>query len=178
MRSLLIAASALSLLAAPALAQPAQGHNVVTGPPGLRSSEPLVHHPTHLGDQPDRGQISPALPSAQLGPNASVTEDLMTAHRAIQHHRLGLAQEALERANTAALNDYELNLGAQQSTTARNIHAALEALGRHDPQMAMNIIEQTVPATQQVGEGYGNGGTHYGAYDHEAHPGQGPEVTR
>ena len=105
MRYLLVYASAFSVVAAAAYAQPMNGPNtVVTGPPGFRSTEPLVHHPTNLNEATTRSEISPALPQPNVGPNAGIADMLQHAQNAIQSNRLGLAQAALEQAETASLN--------------------------------------------------------------------------
>lgn len=113
---------------------------------------PLVHHPTNLTSQDTRSIISPALPPPPVGPNADATAYLQAAQNAIARHHLGEAQSSLENAETYLLNR-SVPMGAvnqpDQSPAVNNIQHALDALGHHDRQTAMSLIQRTIPLAQQ-----------------------------
>lgn len=156
MRSLFLSAAMLALVATPALAQNGQ---VVTGPPGLRSVEPLVHHPTNLNAETARSRVSPALPQPGLSPGAPAEAYLHTAEHALRTHRLGLAQSALGHAETALLNR-SMRSGfvgqPHRSPAVETIDRARQALGHHDIRMAMDLVHRTIDMTEhrQTAEAY------------------------
>jgi len=149
MRALFLSAGVLALLAAPAMAQTVQTGpgKVVTGPHDLPSVEPLVNHPTNLNAATTHSVISPALPSANLGPNATAADYLRVAQQALSSNRLGLAQSSLENAETLMLTrSVPMGTGGQpdQSQGVQNINQALQALAAHDTTSAMNLVQQTL----------------------------------
>ena len=161
MRSLLLSLTSLSLLAAsPVLAQtysgapvPAGPGKVVTGPPGLPSVEPLSRNASNINQSNTRSRIAPALPSTDLGPNASASDYLRAAQNALASGQTGRAQEALENAETRLLTrSTPMGMSGQpdQNPAVNNINSALQSLGAHDAQGAMRIVQQTIPMTDQM----------------------------
>jgi hypothetical protein len=169
MRSqLLLCTAAAMFAAAPAIAQystyptapppptrvvPAGPGKVVTGPPDLPSIEPLSQRATNINSADTRSIISPALPSAPVGPNASAADYLQAAQSALAAGRTGEAQEALENAETLLLTrsvpQGEVNT-TDQSPAVRNVNAALQALGSSDTAQAMSLVQQTIPMVNQM----------------------------
>lgn len=165
MRSQLLAFTALAVLAAaPAFAQTsytappprvvATGPGkVVTGPPGLPSVEPLSPRASNINSSDVRSIIAPALPQPPVGPNAGPSAYLQAAQSALAANQTGQAQEALEDAETALL-DRSVPLGAvnnpSDNPAVHNVNAALQALAAHDNAQAMNLIQQTIPMTDQM----------------------------
>jgi hypothetical protein len=148
MRSLLLSLAMLPVLAAaPAIAQPGPG-KVVTGPPGLPSVEPLSSHASNITGADTRSVIAPALPSVELGRNATAVDYLQAARSALASGQTGRAQSALESAETLLLTR-SVPQGAtgapDQNPAVRNVNAALRSLSRHDIQGAMNLVQQTIP---------------------------------
>lgn len=156
MRSLLLSLTMLSLAAAaPAVAQTVQTGpgKVVTGPRTLPSVEPYSQRASNLPGMPIHSEIAPALPSVDLGPNATATDYLQAARSALAANQTGRAQSALENAETLLLTR-SVALGAtgnpDDNPAVRNVNAALQSLGSNDIQGAMNLVEQTIPMTQQA----------------------------
>jgi hypothetical protein len=155
-RSLLLSLTMLSLAAvAPAVAQTVQTSpgKVVTGPRTLPSVEPYSQRASNLPGMPIHSEIAPALPSVDLGPNATATDYLEAARSALAADQTGRAQSALENAETLLLTR-SVALGAtgnpDDNPAVRNVNAALQSLGSNDIQGAMNLVEQTIPMTQQA----------------------------
>lgn len=149
MRSLLLSAGLVALVAAPAMAQnaPYGPGKVVTGPPSLPSTEPLVQYPTNLNGATTRSTISPALPNANLGPNATATDYLRVAQRALSTNQLGLAQSSIENAETLLLTravPYGAVNQPDNSASVQNLNQALQALASRDVPTAMNLVQQTI----------------------------------
>ncbi len=152
MRSVLLSAGVLALLAGPALAQsvPAGPGKVVTGPRSLPSVEPLVNRPTNLNAATTHSEISPALPTPDLGPNASAGDYLRAAQNALSRHQLGLAQSCIENAQTLLLTRSvpQGAVGTPDSNPAvSNLSQALQALANHDTATAMNLVQQSISMT-------------------------------
>lgn len=152
MRSVLLSAGILALLASPALAQSvtAGPGKVVTGPHDLPSVQPLVHRPTNLNAATTHSEISPALPTPDLGPNASAGDYLRAAQSALSRNQLGLAQSCIENAQTLLLTR-SVPQGAvntpDSSPGINNLTQALQALANHDTPTAMNLVQQTLSMT-------------------------------
>ncbi len=151
MRCLLLSFAMLNLVVSmPALAQtvhPGPG-KVVTGPPDLPSVEPYSPRASNLPGMTIHSDIAPALPSANLGPNATATDYLQAASRALSARQTGLAQSALENAETLLLTR-SVPQGAtdqpDQGQAVKNVNAALQALASNDIQGAISLVQQTIP---------------------------------
>jgi hypothetical protein len=165
MRSLLLSFTAMTVLAAaPAFAQggvqryadtgvPAGTGRVVTGPPDLPSVQPLSHRDSNINASDTRTKIAPALPSPGVGPDAPASEFLRAAANALASGQTGRAQEALEDAETQLLSrsmPADMIGQPDQNPAVGNIHSALQALGSHDPQRAMQIVQQTIAMVDQM----------------------------
>lgn len=152
MRSILLSACALALLASPSFGQTvtAGPGKVVTGPQSLPSVEPLVNRPTNLNAATTHNVISPALPTPDLGPNATAADYLRAAQRALSRNQLGLAQSCIENAQTLLLTR-SVPQGAvntpDSSPGVNNLTQALQALANHDTATAMNLVQQTLSMT-------------------------------
>lgn len=139
--------------AAPALAQsaPVGPGKVVTGPPSLPSVEPLSSGASNINAADTRSVIAPALPSVDLGPDATAVDYLRVARSALAADQTGRAQSALENAETLLLTR-SVALGTtgnpDQHPAVRNIHAALQALADHDIQDAMSLVQHAIPLAE------------------------------
>jgi hypothetical protein len=132
MRSLLLSASILVLVAAPAMAQGVQ---------------PYSRQPSNINQSDTRSKIAPALPSANLGPNATATDYLRVAQRALSTNQLGLAQSSIEDAETLLLTravPYGAVNQPDNSASIQNLNQALQALASRDVPTAMNLVQQTI----------------------------------
>lgn len=144
----------LSLPASIALAAaPVFGTTVVTGPPGLPSVEASSPRASNITGSDTRSVIAPALPPVSLGPDATATRYLLEARRALAANQTGRAQSALEHAETLLLTR-SVPIGAandpDRNPAVLNVNAALRSLASGDTGEAINLIQQTIPMTQQV----------------------------
>jgi hypothetical protein len=140
--------------AAPAFAQniPVGPGKVVTGPPSLPSVEPLSPGASNINGADTRSVIAPALPSVDLGPNATAVDYLQVAQSALAANQTGRAQSALENAETLLLTRsvaLDTTGNPDQHPAVRNISAALQALANSDIQDAMNLVQQTIPMAER-----------------------------
>ena len=138
MRYTLLASAAILTLAmaAPAFAQTATGarpgNEVGTG-----NSLPMSNQASNIGHGDTKSSIAPRLPS----PNAGMEGDgqpvslLGAAQRALKAGHTGMAQEALERAETRLLDRSTTQAAAatpDQGMVIGHIESARTALGRGD----------------------------------------------
>jgi hypothetical protein len=153
----LLPASLLAIAAfaaAPAMAQsvPDGPGKVVTGLPDLPSVEPQSLGASNINGADTRSVIAPALPSVDVGPNATAVDYLQVAQSALAADQTGRAQSALENAETMLLTR-SVPLGTtadpDQNPAIANISAALRALANSDIQAAMNLVQQAVPMAEQ-----------------------------
>lgn len=165
MRALVLSLGVLPalLVTAPVWAQtvhPGPG-KVVTGPPTLPSVEPLSHQASNLPGMQIRSTIAPALPSVDLGANATAGDYLRAARQALASGNTGRAQAALENAETLLLTrsvPYGTNNRPDQSPAIRNVDAALRSLAAHDIQSAMNLTGKAIAtAGHAVGQSAASG---------------------
>jgi hypothetical protein len=144
-------------LASLAAAQPApSGANPDTGARpgneiGTGSSLPYSDRSSNITPQDTRSTIAPNLPSPPVGPNASPRDYLAAARTALLQGHTGEGQQALEMAETRAL-DRSVPL-FQTDVPSRNplvdeINQALQALGSGDRGRAVQIIEAAMAHTQ------------------------------
>jgi hypothetical protein len=158
LRRVLLVSSTLSGLAlavpplgAPALAQGvsqglSQGASPTYGP------NPTSTKASNIGAGDVTSPIAPQLPSPGLGPDATVAQYLAVARSALIAGKTGLAQEALEDAETTALTrSVPYNAGGKPdgSPLVRDIESALHALGSGDLVMAGHFTDV---ATQEAGK--------------------------
>ncbi len=114
---------------------------------GTGSSLPLSDRASNIGPGDTRSTIAPNLPSPQVGEDAPVQAYLQAARSALIAGRTGEAQQALEMAETRAL-DRSVPL-FQTNAPSRNplvdqIGQALGALGARDRGRAVQIIDQAL----------------------------------
>ena len=144
-----VAAAWLAGAPAPAAAQPnpdtgaRPGNEIGTG-----SSLPLGTAASNLNAATARSTIAPNLPSPAVGPGAGPRAYLMAARAALAAGRTGEAQQALEMAETRAL-DRSTPLGAtgQPSTSplVAQIARALQALANGDRGGSVAAIDAALP---------------------------------
>jgi hypothetical protein len=150
MRNVLLAsATMLALAAAPAFAQTppntpdgARPGNVI----GTNNSLPTSDNASNIRRSDTRSPIAPRLPSTPLGQNGTSVQYLTAAKTALQRHRTGEAQEALEQAETRLL-DRSTPQGADPldvNPRVRQIRSAREALGAGDLAHAGQIIDTLI----------------------------------
>lgn len=178
MRSVVLSFTALvglGLVPALALAAPMQNGAMQPGPmqgtevqgelPAPPQHVRTVDHPTNLTSSDTHSRISPALPQPDVGPNATATQYLHAARRAIENHRLGQAQAALENAETYLLNrsvpQGQVNQ-QDENPAVHNIQQALDALGNHHVQQTLSLIDETIPMAHRHEMAMRGGPMHHG----------------
>ncbi|MDA8049199.1 MAG: hypothetical protein M0002_04200 [Rhodospirillales bacterium] len=134
-------------LAIPGMAQaPATPATPTYGP------NPTSTKASNLGPGTTTSPIAPQLPSTGLGPNATVGQYLGVARSALTSGKTGLAQEALENAETQALTrsvPYTTGNTPDSSPLVRDINSALQALGSGNLALAGHYTDV---ATQEAGK--------------------------
>jgi hypothetical protein len=109
-------------------------------PAGAPGGPPFGANPTstkasNLPTSTITSPIAPQLPSTGLGPNATIGQFLSVARSALTEGKTGLAQEALENAETLALTrsvPFRTGNVPDSSSLVGNIRQARGALGRND----------------------------------------------
>ena len=142
---------ALAASTAAALAQPApdgaRPGNVI----GTGESLPKSDNAGNLNPQTTRSLLAPNLPSPPAGDDLQTL--LLDARTSLQAGRTGQAQEALERAETRAL-DRSVTKGSEHVPAANpvvsRISAALQALGAGQSAQAILLIDAAVPEAAQA----------------------------
>lgn len=149
-----LAAAALLIAAAPALAQVPRGANPITGARpgneiGTGASLPLSDKPGNITPDDTASPIAGRLPDPAGGEDTSPLGFLLSARDALAAGRDGEAQEALERAETRAL-DRSVPLfqtgTPSQTPVVQRIHAALLALGSGDRTRAAGLVDEAITA--------------------------------
>jgi len=110
---------------------------------GTGNSLPMSSRASNTTPSNTQGTVAPRLPTPSVGEDASVRSYLTAARDALAANRTGMAQEALERAETRALDRSVLasNVSnADQSGLVSQIHAARTALGNGDRSGASQAI--------------------------------------
>ncbi|MBV9654813.1 MAG: hypothetical protein JOZ42_09650 [Acetobacteraceae bacterium] len=128
--------------------------------PGVGPSYPASNNASNINGADSRSQVAPRLPAPAVGESASPRAYLQDAQRALAERRTGAAQEALERAETAFLNNPSNPADPQggpignppQQTTEQ----ARQALGRGDTAQARQLVDQVL--AQMGAEGRPVGG--------------------
>jgi len=132
-KTLLLSAAALALTAGPALAQSQTirpGHV-----PGVGDSQPASSQASNIDSADARSTIAPRLPEPAGGPSAGPDHYIRDAQRALAHHQTGMAQQAIEMAETRLLD--RSVLATAVNTPADNpaitaLEAARHDLAKHD----------------------------------------------
>jgi len=126
-----------------ALAVPAAAQN--TSQPASNIKGMTIHSP-----------IAPRLPAVGLPDGATTTQYLQAAQRALSARQTGLAQQALESAETRWLTrsvPADQRQAPYSGPVIENISAGRQALGQKDIQRALTLVQQTIPMTQQADAG-------------------------
>jgi hypothetical protein len=115
---------------------------------GTGASGPFSNNSSNIGPQDTTSTIAPNLPSPNVGEGASPRRYLEAARTALLVGRTGEAQQALEMAETRAL-DQSVPL-FQTGVPSKNplvgeIQQALDALGHGDRGQAVKIVEAAIP---------------------------------
>ena len=114
---------------------------------GTGQSLPLSNNAGNIGPQDTQSRIAPNLPSPDVGENAPSAAYLRAARTALLQGRTGEAQQALEMAETRALDRsvplFQTNMPSK-SPMVDTIEKALNALGAGDRAGAVQLIEQAL----------------------------------
>ena len=128
--------------------------------PGVGESEPSSTRASNINRRDTRSDIAPRLPTPRGGENASPDTYLRDAQRALSQHRTGAAQEALERAETAFLNNPSNPAepgGPVSNPQQQATEQARQALGRGDTAGAQQLVNQAL--SQSASGGPSGGGS-------------------
>jgi hypothetical protein len=133
------AAVLLAIAATPALAQ--------TPPDATGGKEPMSTAPANVGPASTKTLWSPQLPAPAIGDDAPPAAFVKAAQGAIAANRLGEAQEAIERAESRALDRSVRPSKAGQPSRqvlVQQLAAARQALASGDKAGAMNQLSQAL----------------------------------
>jgi hypothetical protein len=126
-------------LAAPALAQQQWAHQ-----PGTGESGPASATASNIGPADTHSDIAPHFQSPDVGPNAGPVGYLKAAEKALDQHRTGEAEQALEMAETRLL-DRSTPVGdanqPDQNGMVQKVSMARQALGQNDIKGARKAID-------------------------------------
>jgi hypothetical protein len=147
-------APALPAYTPPAYAPVPAGANPVTGARpgniiGTRSSLPRSGQASNINSADTRSVIAPTLPVPPVGPDADTRQFLSSARQALATGQTGMAQEALERAETRLLDRSiaPSQVNVPDSTPYINgINQALQALGSNNIGGAIQIVDSMLAA--------------------------------
>jgi hypothetical protein len=142
----------LSLITIPVMAQTTAGLNPATGArpghePGSGESLPRSGNASNIDQADSRSAIAPTLPRSGLGDNATSADYLRAARASLVAGHSGQAQQALEMAETRALDrsvaQGETNMPSDSRLVSR-IRDALHALGGRNNKQAIAFIDQAL----------------------------------
>ena len=118
---------------------------------GTGSSLPLSDKASNIAPGDTTSVIAPNLPSPPIGENASARDYLLAARSALLLGRTGEAQQALEMAETRALDRsvplFQTNV-ASKNPLVEEVTQALQALSVGDRGRAVQIIEAALAQAQ------------------------------
>jgi hypothetical protein len=161
-KTLLTSATLLGLaFGLPALAQPYAPTNDQPPPgetwahqPGTGMSGPASNNASNIDQSDSRSAIAPHLPQPTQGENASPEAYLRDAQAALAQRRTGLAQQALEMAETRLLDRSTAPEAAQmpdQRPEITQVSQARNALGHGDVQGASAAIQMALNSSPYQG---------------------------
>jgi hypothetical protein len=130
--------------------------------PGTGESGPASSKASNIDPADSRSDIAPHLPSPGGGPNASPQDYLREANSALGAHQTGLAQQALEMAETRLLDRSTLPDAANQpdqSSMIKQVTQARDALGHGDVSGARSAIQTALAGTSAPPMAGGDMGT-------------------
>jgi hypothetical protein len=126
-------------LAAPALAQQQWAHQ-----PGTGESGPASATASNIGPADTHSDIAPHFKSPDVAQNAGPVGYLKAAQKALDQHRTGEAEQALEMAETRLL-DRSTPVGTadqpDQNVMVQKVSMARQALGQNDIKGARKAID-------------------------------------
>jgi hypothetical protein len=134
--TLAVPALAMAQMAAPPIARP--GNDIGTG-----QSLPLSNHSSNITGMDTRSTIAPRLPSPDVAAGAGPRQYLMAARRALAANQTGAAQQALEMAETRALDRSVAPANAGMPDTNGLVHQigqARRSLATGDRATTMQLI--------------------------------------
>lgn len=112
--------------------------------PGTGESGPASNRASNIDSADTRSDIAPHLPSPGVAAGSAPDEYLRAAQTALQSHKTGEAQQALEMAETRLL-DRSTPVGSagqpDQDTQVQSVSAARKALAGGDVQGAQQAIQ-------------------------------------
>jgi hypothetical protein len=118
---------------------------------GTGSSQPSSDKASNITPQDTRSDIAPNLPSPPIGAGASVRDYLVAARSALLQGRTGETQQALEMAETRALDRsvplFQTNVPSSNPLIDQ-IEQALHALSAGDRARAVQTIETAIAQAQ------------------------------
>ncbi len=112
-------------------------------------AEPYSPNASNITPADTRSDIAPRLPIPPVGENANPEQLLRAAQEALNMRHTGLAQEALERAETRLLDRATAPSAANQPDDAPRIAMitqARQALGNGDLATAQRLVGQALAA--------------------------------
>ncbi len=115
--------------------------------PGTGESGPASARASNIDAADTRSAIAPHLPQPQAGTGATPVRYLREADRALQKHRTGEAQQALEMAETRLLDRSTPATDAKQTDdrpAIQHVNMARKALAAGDIQGARQAIQQAL----------------------------------
>ena len=149
----------LLLASAGALAQPVPlGANPETGARpgneiGTGMSLPMSDKASNIGADDTASPLAPRLPPPDVGDDASVHSLLLAARAALIAGRTGEAQEALEMAETRALDRSVplLQTGVpSESPLVAKIRSSLQTLGTGDRMATARLLDEAIAETART----------------------------
>ncbi len=116
------------------------GHEI-----GVGESLPRSSKSSNINGYDTHSTIAPTLPEPNVGPDANAGQLLAAANQALATHQTGMAEEAMERAETRILTrSVPQSMGDQASMNpvVQQIQQARQLLGAHDIAGAQQILNQ------------------------------------
>ena len=120
--------------------------------PGVGESQPFSNRASNITPSDTRSTIAPTLPSPPVPPDSGPREYLQAARGALARGQTGETQQALEMAETRALDrsvPYLQTNSVDRSPLVTQINQALQQLGAGDRAGAMQAIEAAIPLASQ-----------------------------
>lgn len=156
MRTIVLALAALTLATGAGFAQMdpntgARPGNVI----GTGQSLPLSSVASNLTPSDTQDIIAPRLPEPPVSDNAPPRDFLMVARQALAENQTGVAQEALERAESRALTRSVLPWTAgmpSDQPLVQIISNALRALAARDTGTAVTLIDQAAANPEAIAQ--------------------------
>jgi hypothetical protein len=121
---------------------------------GTGSSLPMSNNASNINRSSTRSDIAPNLPSPPIGQNASVHDYLVAARSALAAGRTGEAQQAMEMAESRALDrsvPRSPTITAVKDPTVARITDALNALGSGDRARSLSILDDLIAHEPSAG---------------------------